>query len=256
MNAINSLFLGWDVGAWNCDKNARSRDALCALKATSNGLAVVGIPFWGNLRETLVRYEGQRLIDEMLRLVKAQSVGPSRVTIAIDAPLAWPTEMLGLLNDGALFDVPREARENPYLYRIQERRPFVGKHYALSPVKDMIGSQSTKAIYFLRRAGLPPTSVGIWGSESVTAIEAYPAPIKKGIKHIKREAERLLKQYSAPARPMGKARKNDVTDAILCALVGWFHRMDRAQLEAPTSDADRAEGWIWVPKATATIRLR
>src|ERR1035441_9363038 len=172
MNAINSLFLGWDVGAWNCDKNARSRDALCALKATSNGLAVVGIPFWGNLRETLVRYEGQRLIDEMLRLVKAQSVGPSRVTIAIDAPLAWPTEVLGLLNDGALFDVPREARENPYLYRIQERRPFVGKHYALSPVKDMIGSQSTKAIYFLRRAGLPPTSVGIWGSESLTRIEA------------------------------------------------------------------------------------
>lgn len=30
-SASSGLFIGWDVGAWNCDKNPSSRDALVVL---------------------------------------------------------------------------------------------------------------------------------------------------------------------------------------------------------------------------------
>ena len=30
---IEQFYLGWDVGGWNCDKNALSRDALVLLNA-------------------------------------------------------------------------------------------------------------------------------------------------------------------------------------------------------------------------------
>ena len=29
----SALFIGWDVGGWNCDKNPASRDALVVLDA-------------------------------------------------------------------------------------------------------------------------------------------------------------------------------------------------------------------------------
>lgn len=34
--ACSELFIGWDVGAWNCDKNPISRDALVVLDSQRN----------------------------------------------------------------------------------------------------------------------------------------------------------------------------------------------------------------------------
>jgi hypothetical protein len=42
----SAFFIGWDVGGWNCDKNAKSRDALAILDAYLN---LVDKPRRGNL---------------------------------------------------------------------------------------------------------------------------------------------------------------------------------------------------------------
>lgn len=44
------LLIGWDVGAWNCDKNSSSRDALVVLDSQRK---VVGKPSRGSLRRLI-----------------------------------------------------------------------------------------------------------------------------------------------------------------------------------------------------------
>lgn len=44
------MFIGWDVGGWNCDKNPTSRDALVVLDAAGTK---IGQPWRGNLRLTI-----------------------------------------------------------------------------------------------------------------------------------------------------------------------------------------------------------
>jgi hypothetical protein len=63
---MSDLFLGWDVGAWNCDRNRESRDALCTVELGESGPVVVGKPWRGNVRDLLVTYEGSALIEALL----------------------------------------------------------------------------------------------------------------------------------------------------------------------------------------------
>ena len=49
MSKDTNYYIGWDVGAWNCDKNRKSRDAIVVLDGEKT---VKGI--WrGNLRKTI-----------------------------------------------------------------------------------------------------------------------------------------------------------------------------------------------------------
>lgn len=169
------LFLGWDVGAWNCDQNPRSRDALCALEIRGAEPVVVGKAWRGNLRDLLCAHEGSALVDAMLKLLDVDPDKQGHLTIAIDTPLAWPKPMIDLVTAGIVEDVPLKADRNPYLFRAQELELFTEGHRPLSAVRDMIGSQSTKAIYFLNRGQLKCSSVGVWERDSMVAIETYPA---------------------------------------------------------------------------------
>ena len=45
------IFIGWDVGGWNCDNNPKSRDAMVVLNAERQ---IVGKPWRGNLRLSLI----------------------------------------------------------------------------------------------------------------------------------------------------------------------------------------------------------
>ena len=45
-----SFSIGWDVGGWNCDSNANSRDAIVIL---DDSLDIVGKPWRGSLREAI-----------------------------------------------------------------------------------------------------------------------------------------------------------------------------------------------------------
>ena len=54
MTSINTaLYIGWDVGGWNCERNPTSRDAIVILDAN---LEIVGTPWRGNLRECINKF--------------------------------------------------------------------------------------------------------------------------------------------------------------------------------------------------------
>ncbi|HEY5377145.1 MAG TPA: hypothetical protein VIK01_25870, partial [Polyangiaceae bacterium] len=117
---MSDLFLGWDVGAWNCDRNRVSRDALCALEIGRGSPVVVGKPWRGNVRDLLVAHEGSALVEALLRRVAVPPAATRHLTVAIDTPLGWPRRMIELVTTGAVVEVPLEADKNPYLFRAQD----------------------------------------------------------------------------------------------------------------------------------------
>jgi hypothetical protein len=243
---MSDIFLGWDVGAWNCDKNRNSRDALCALELRDGAPAIVGHPWRGNLRDEFVARDGLSL----LRVLFERAGAPLRrahYTIAIDTPLAWPKRTIELIAHGHIAEVPARADRNPYLFRHQEIELFGQGCWPLSTVRDMIGSQSTKGIHFLHRAGLQPAGVGVWADDtgSFTALETYPAAAVRDVE-VARLTSQLLADLLNGKRDQSPPWRSDVRDAITCALVAWLHRTN-FRLEGPGASADAAEGWIWLP---------
>src|SRR5664280_1473344 len=152
--------------------------------------------------------------------------------------------MLALLTTGATASVPQEGARNPYLYREQETALFGMGHSPSSAIQDQIGSQSTKGIHFLHRAGLSASSPGVWSSGTVTAIETYPAPAKT--------VKDLL---DTSQLPWVEAQRKDTVDAIVCALVARMHCVCPNQLVAPPG-GDGTEDWIWLPRGVGPSRRK
>lgn len=243
---MDDLFLGWDVGAWNCDRNQKSRDAMCAVAAQGRVPSIVGYPWRGNLRELMASFEGDALIQAMLDLLAIETTAKRHVTIAIDTPLAWPRHMIALVTSGRIAKVPGDADANPYLFRKQELSLFSRGLRPLSTVRDMIGSQSVKGIHFLKRARLVPSEVGVWSHNSTVAIETYPAAVRD-VKVTRLTSKLFAGLHRREKKRRGAAWRADVRDAITCALVAWLHRRNRGRLDPPRVGVDEKEGWIWLP---------
>jgi hypothetical protein len=245
--------IGWDVGAWNCDRNKESRDALVILADHGIGKpqragACAGL----NLRSELNDQFGCGLITAFLRRCGVDPERPVR-TIAVDTPLGWPAPMRALLATGYTANVPLSADQNPYLFRQTELERFKHKHRPLSAVRDMIGSQSTKGIYFLARVGASRSAVGLWEindntGEEVSIIETYPAPCRKSslvcaiVDEIARDA---AAQRCFSRHPRFTV---DLEDALRCAVVAWLYSNDTRQLKSPPHNIPLEEGWIWIPE--------
>lgn len=249
------VFVGWDVGAWNCDRNRESRDAICAVVLADSELAVVGNAWRGNTRDVLVEHTGTSLVRALLQRVGVSMRADHHVTIAIDTPLAWPKRMLDLVTERTLSDVPAEADCNPYLFRAQELALFGEGYRPLSTVRDMIGSQSTKGIHFLLRAGLAFAGAGHWtnSDSSVVAIETYPAAAVRDVDVARLTADLLGGVLERERQPRSDAWQGDVRDAITCALIAWLHRRHPSRLRAPDPGASGTEGWIWLPRTDANV---
>jgi len=245
---MGELFIGWDVGAWNCDRNRESRDALCALDLSDSGPVLVGTPWRGNLRDLLVAHAGHDLVAALLRRLDVGADESRHVRFAIDTPLAWPRRMLELVTAGTCIDVPIQADNNPYLFRVQEVSLFGHEQRPLSVVRDMIGSQSTKGIHFLHRAQLAPMTVGVWGHASTTVIETYPAAAVADFEVSQLSASLLADLLGEEKTARNGAWRSDVRDAIICALIAMLHRYRPERLVGPGTEAEPAEGWIWLPK--------
>ena len=230
-----SIAIGWDVGGWNCDKNPNSRDALVILDA---GARLLGQPWRGNLRRTINEADtAKAFLTKIFELCRVE-VAPrrSRVTIAIDAPLAFPASLVALLTRGQIETQIEENPNNPYLYRFTERRLVTRNGAPLSVVKDMIGSQSTKAIHATIKFAPKFEALGVWSDGGATRfIETYPA-----------ECRRRSKEF-IEVRLAGVFGHDDIIDAGICAVVA--HRFATAPegLEAPVPGAPTSEGWIWLP---------
>lgn len=250
---MTDLFVGWDVGAWNCDRNRESRDSLCALALGDAGPKIVGSIWRGNLRESLVAREGTALVRSLLERMHLEHDEDRVVTMAIDTPLAWPKRMIDLVTKASTVNVPEEADANPYLFRLQELALFEQGFRPLSTVRDMIGSQSTKGIHFLKCATLSPIDIGVWGNvqRSVVAIETYPAAAVRDVEIARLTSQLLADLLGRERQSRSDAWQRDARDAITCALVALRHRLHAATLRAPHDQALPEEGWIWLPRVSS-----
>lgn len=238
-----AFYIGWDVGGWNCDHNPRSRDAIVILDAD---LHPVGTVWRGNLREAInSSATASDWVRALFRECRAKCPPEFAITLAIDAPLGFSREFIQLIKDGNTCGPIGQSRDNRYLYRNTERVMFARDQPPLSAVKDMIGSQSTKAIHALARFAPERVACGVWRSPDgvLTAIESCPAacrgsPTLAGLRHC------------------GPLMNDDQEDALTCALVASVFATDRDQLVAPPADVPVEEGWIWVPQDAVPVVAR
>lgn len=175
--------------------------------------------------------------------------GAEEVHLAIDAPLGWPEAMVELVTRGQIRTVPSKDGQNPYTRRATELDLVRQGHSPLSTVRDMIGSQSTKAIYFLNRAGLQAQTDATWSRQSpgyVTAFETYPAVALKSTACAAVHGPLMSALLSSHAiRP--KAH-DDLRDALACAVVAFLAATRPDQIQWPPADYPAPEGWIILPR--------
>ncbi len=236
--ASPSFFIGWDVGGWNCDKNGKSRDAIVILDDT---LAIVGQPWRGNLRECIAT--AITTSDWLKALFENCNEkipeGRVSVTMAIDTPLGFSDEFVGLITRQGCVEPDERSGMNRYLFRQTERYLFDRGLKPLSAIKDMIGSQATKGMHVLAKFAPKIESCGVWTDGlGFRAIETYPAACRDTP-----EVKKLLKG----CKTLGHVDKDD---ARVCAVVAHLFATKRDTLEEPDDTVPSSEGWIWVTGRT------
>ncbi|MDT4850867.1 hypothetical protein FQZ97_850320 [compost metagenome] len=239
------LFIGWDVGGWNCDKNPASRDALVVLDEQRR---ILGQPWRGNLRRPINQaLDSADFIARLLGLCDVEAEAAAPVVLAIDTPLGFSEAFVELLVQGRAVDAIEGSASNPYLFRQTERFLFERGLSPLSAVKDMIGSQATKGMHVLARFAPHIQQCGVWTDHKrLRAIEAYPSACKRS-----KTMDELHQQYG-----LGKASDTellagfqhvDQRDALTCALIAWLFHFTPEQLVHPASEIPVREGWIFAP---------
>ncbi len=259
MTAPQAWYIGWDVGAWNCENNANSRDALVVLNQQGE---LVGKPWRGNLRDTVAVVASYT--DWLLTVAKLCQFDDTtngaftmqKVVMAIDTPLGFSKGLLQLLQGEAVATPFTASCDNPYLYRHTERELFTHGFSPLSAVKDMIGSQATKGLHFLRKFGFTPTPNGIWQLNQSnqnhcqpSAFESYPTVLKTSA---------LVAQYIEQLRTQTNfdSWHQDIQDAAYCAIAALLQTQHPEFMAAPEKDVS-SESWIYVPKECLTdVRKR
>ncbi|PAR26763.1 hypothetical protein [Vibrio metoecus] len=254
MTAPQAWYIGWDVGAWNCEKNANSRDALVVLNPQGE---LVGKPWRGNLRDTVAvaaNYTDWLFMVAKLCQFDAKTKAlftVQNLVMAIDTPLGFSNGLLQLLQGEAVTTPFTASCDNPYLYRHTERVLFAHGFSPLSAVKDMIGSQATKGLHLLRKFGFTPSQSGVWqlnqSSQNqcqYSALESYPTVLKTST---------LVAQYIEQLRSQTDFNNwhQDIQDAAYCAIAALLYQQLPNTMATPTKDVI-TEGWIYVPKECLT----
>lgn len=245
---MSPIYVGWDVGAWHCDDNPNSRDTVCVLSGDDPADLRVEWEFlWrGNLRSRILES-----VCPARALLGADS--EEEVVVAIDIPLGWPVDF-GYLLCGArpTESVPAAARDNSFLYRATERALFDLGFSPKSTVQDPLGSQSTKAIFFLQRFQVPLGEAGVWRRPRFTALETYPRPMIDRASEIKKRQVALYdRERFDQVLGATEGARDDGRDALYCALVAAEFHLHREGLRPPPPtlfDHVVREGWIWLPE--------
>ncbi len=237
------FFIGWDVGAWNCDKNSKSRDAIVIL---SDSLTIVGQPWRGNLRKSIAT--AATTSDWLKGLFeKCDAVMPEdavTVTMAIDTPLGFSKSFVDLITRQSWAEPDEKSGRNHYLFRHTERHLFERALLGhgpkpLSAIKDMIGSQATKGMHVLAKFAPQVEICGVWtDGVGFRAIETYPAACRN---------TKAVKNLLKGRKPLGH---DDKDDARVCAAVAYLFATTRDALEEPHENVPQGEGWIWIPRQT------
>jgi hypothetical protein len=129
------FFIGWDVGGWNCERNAKSRDALAILNAE---LSLVGKPWRGNLSDAInAAADSADFVNRLFELCKAVPPRRRRITLAIDIPLGFSDDFIRLVTRKNHAGEIGRSETNPYLFRYTERYLFERGLKPLSSIKDL-----------------------------------------------------------------------------------------------------------------------
>lgn len=226
--------IGWDVGAWHCDRNGSSRDAIVIL---DDYRSFIGMPWRGNLRETIGGApDSTTFLDRLFDRCEVKRDHAAAVTLAIDAPLAFSQALTDLIAGRAGAEPGHDRKENAYLFRATERWLFQHGHRPLSAVQDMIGSQATKAMHALAKFAPQIERCGVWtDGKGFRAIETYPTICKTNALVANMLAD--FDVYNA-----------DLRDALVCATIALMFQVKYGELEAPGDGIPVQEGWIWYPK--------
>lgn len=254
MTAPQAWYIGWDVGAWNCEKNANSRDALVVLNPQGE---LVGKPWRGNLRDSIAAAASYTdWLFTVAKLCQFEDATKAAFTVqnvvmAIDTPLGFSNGLLQLLQGEAVTTPFTASCDNPYLYRHTERELFAHGFSPLSAVKDMIGSQATKGLHLLRKFGFTPSPSGVWqlnqSSQNqcqYSALESYPTVLKTSA---------LVEEYIEQLRSQTGFNNwhQDIQDAAYCAIAALLYQQQPNTMATPTEDVT-TEGWNYVPKECLT----
>ncbi|WP_417746744.1 hypothetical protein [Rosistilla oblonga] len=236
-NSTAQFYAGWDVGAWNCDKNPRSRDAIVILDSRNQ---IVGKPWgWKNLRTQINDASStDEWIKKLFDLCDTNVPdAPIHLTLAIDTPLGFSDSFRRLVENLESVDQDiGSSSANPYLFRDTELFLFRNEITPLSAIKDMIGSQATKGMHVLSKFAPQTSDCGIWSDgRQLTVIEAYPSACKGS------SMMRNLRHHP----PLGR---DDIEDALTCALVAYVFGSDQEKLAMPPTSTSLQEGWIFFPK--------
>ena len=232
------FYIGWDVGGWNCDKNADSRDAIVILDAR---LAIVGKPWRGNLRNSINAATTSESWVQALFVLCDDVPPPDKalVTLAIDTPLGFSQAFVALVTGLKCVESVVSSATNPYLFRQTERHLFEQGSRPLSAVKDMIGSQATKGMHALAKFAPHVARCGVWtDGDALTAIEAYPSPCKNSAM-----MNDLLLTYTG----WRQVNHQDKVDALVCALIAYCFVVQPETMGQPPDGVPVSEGWIWLP---------
>ena len=244
--ASSGLFIGWDVGAWNCDKNPSSRDALVVLDSQRK---LMGRPWRGSLRRVINQSVGtDDFINRLLGLCELDDHGQSApVVLAIDTPLGFSQGFIDLLINSHAADSIDRSSENPYLFRRTERLLLERGLSPLSALKDMIGSQATKGMHVLARFAPQIETCGVWtDGAGLRAIEAYPSACKRSTNMAELHREFGIKGQAGDELPEG-FHHGDELDALTCALIAWLFHFQPQKLLQPEPNVPVKEGWIFAP---------
>jgi|688.fasta_scaffold384539_2 hypothetical protein len=257
---MKKYYIGWDVGAWHCKKDSKSKDAFAIIDENRNLI--------GNLWET---NGGTDLKSIILKTVKKEKDKAQRTLtfikeifslcgiknfeineddffcIAIDTPLGWTKSFLKLLTmwsynkNNKVLTLGRmgSKNNNPILTRETEKR--FGN--PLSVIQDQIGSQSTKAMYLLSLLKPSRESTGVWKTTSpnLTIIETYPAPCMRSLAFIEHMKDIKPKTTTISS--------SDKFDALICANLAYCFENPPPEnpIDSPPAGID-PEGWIFAPK--------
>jgi predicted nuclease with RNAse H fold len=157
--------------------------------------------------------------------------------LAIDAPLGFSAALVELLTQGKTVPEIGQSATNPYLFRRTERMLFEAGLSPLSAIKDMIGSQTTKAIHTLARLAPIIAATGVWtDGNGLQALETYPAACESRFTAAERAAIAQI-----PDKP------DDIGDAYRCALIAHRFATAPETLAPPPDKIPKSEGWIWLP---------
>ena len=225
---MEKYYVGWDVGAWHCDKNTNSKDAIAVLN--EEGEEVV------ETKRKVVRCE---LNENSIFSFLNKYFGCDKFTardnfiFAIDAVFRLPIGVQEI----PIHSAPEDYKSNPFLFRLTEQ--FVKEktgNQCRSMIQDKIGSQATKIMFFLKHFSFKQKEIGVWKTDDnkATAIEVYP---------------KLAPNYDPN-------QKSDKYDAVKCCEIAEKFANERNAFFAPEDclkimrDTIKKEGWIWFLKQT------